>query len=87
VGTGKGITYYIHRCAVPGSRVFTRKTLHAAAARHSGIEEQLDAWFRIARKADWKNLQEVRKTYAAADGVKVAQTLARCSISLVTSFG
>jgi mRNA interferase HigB len=45
--------------------------LHKAAARHSGIEGQLDAWFRIARKADWKNLQDVRETYATADGVTV----------------
>jgi mRNA interferase HigB len=32
----------------------------------------LMAWLRAARKANWKNLHEVRQTMRSADGVKVA---------------
>jgi mRNA interferase HigB len=51
--------------------IISRKTLREAAERHSGIESALDAWFRIANKADWRSLEDVRKTYPAADGVRV----------------
>jgi mRNA interferase HigB len=27
----------------------------------------LDSWFRIAKKASWKNLAEIRMTFASAD--------------------
>ena len=47
--------------------VLSRKKLKAAAARHSDLEGPLDAWFRIAKKATWKNLADVRKTFSSAD--------------------
>jgi len=31
----------------------------------------LDAWFRIASKAEWSSLADIRKTYRSADGVTV----------------
>jgi mRNA interferase HigB len=45
----------------------------AAAAEHSGLGTALDAWYRIARapKSKWTSLEEVRKSYPHADGVKV----------------
>ena len=49
--------------------VISRKKLKEAAARHAGLEGPLDAWFRIAKRASWKNVAGVRKTFASADTV------------------
>jgi mRNA interferase HigB len=39
------------------------------AARHAGTLEPLLAWFRLARKARWRGLQEVRNDLPSADQV------------------
>ncbi|HXB67250.1 MAG TPA: type II toxin-antitoxin system HigB family toxin [Candidatus Acidoferrales bacterium] len=31
----------------------------------------LDSWYRAAKSAKWKSLEEIRRTYAHADGVPV----------------
>lgn len=49
--------------------VISRKKLKEAAARHGELEGPLDAWFRIAKKAAWKNLANLRKTFSTADAV------------------
>jgi mRNA interferase HigB len=49
--------------------VISRKKLKEAAVRHADLEEPLDVWFRIAKKATWKNLADVRKTLSSADAV------------------
>jgi mRNA interferase HigB len=49
--------------------VISRKKLKEAATRHVELEGPLDAWFRIAKKAVWKNLADVRKTFSTADAV------------------
>jgi mRNA interferase HigB len=49
--------------------VISRKKLKEAAARHGDLEGPLEAWFRIAKKAEWKNLTDVRKTFSSADAV------------------
>ncbi len=49
--------------------VISRKKLKDAAARHGDLEAPLDAWFRIAKKAAWRNLADVRRTFSSADGV------------------
>ena len=49
--------------------VISRKTLKEAAARYNSLDGPLDAWFRIAKKAKWKSLTEVRRTFATADAV------------------
>jgi mRNA interferase HigB len=49
--------------------VISRKKLKAAAARHRALKNSLDVWFRIAKKAGWKNLADVRKTFSTADTV------------------
>ena len=33
----------------------------------------LDSWFRTAKSAKWKTLEEVRRTYSHADGVPVGE--------------
>jgi mRNA interferase HigB len=49
--------------------VISRKKLKEAASRHSDLEGPLDAWFRIAKKASWRNLTDIRKTLSSADVV------------------
>lgn len=49
--------------------VISRKRLKEAAVRHPELETALDAWFRIAQKASWQNLMDVRNTFANADAV------------------
>jgi mRNA interferase HigB len=49
--------------------VITRKKLVEAAAQYSGLDGPLDIWYRIAKRARWANLDEVRKDFPATDGV------------------
>lgn len=49
--------------------VISRKKLLEAASAHSDLSEPLDAWYRIAKKAKWKNLIEVRRAFSSADAV------------------
>lgn len=49
--------------------VISRKKLKEAVAKHADLEGPLDAWFRIAKKALWRNLADVRKTFSTADAV------------------
>ena len=50
--------------------VISRKKLLEAATQHSGLFDPLDAWYRIARKAEWQSLQDVRRIFPSADGVE-----------------
>jgi mRNA interferase HigB len=50
--------------------IISRKKLKEAAAHHNDIEASLDVWFRIAKRATWQGLAEVRKTFAGADAVE-----------------
>jgi len=45
----------------------SRKKVREAATRQRDLEAPLDVWFRIAKKASWQNLADVRKTFASAD--------------------
>jgi mRNA interferase HigB len=49
--------------------VISRKKLKEAASLHSDLEGPLDAWFRIAKKASWRNLADIRQTFSSADVV------------------
>ncbi len=49
--------------------VISRKRLKEAVQRHSDLAAPLDAWFRIAKKAQWRSLVDVRKTFSSADAV------------------
>ena len=48
----------------------SRKKLLEAARKHEDLGEPLDAWYRVAKKAEWKNLTEVRKVFPSADAVE-----------------
>jgi mRNA interferase HigB len=49
--------------------VISRKRLKEAAERHGDLEGPLDSWFRIAKKAIWRSLADVRRTFSSADAV------------------
>jgi mRNA interferase HigB len=51
--------------------VISRKKLLEAVAVHADLSAPLDAWYRIAKKAAWKSLQDVRKTFPSADAVGI----------------
>lgn len=50
--------------------VISRKKLLEAAEKHADLGAPLDVWYRIAKKAAWKNLIEVRRQLSAADAVE-----------------
>ena len=50
--------------------IISRKRLREAATRHPELESALDAWFRIAKKAVWQKLADIRETFASADTVE-----------------
>ena len=50
--------------------VISRKKLLEAATEYSDLFAPLDAWYRIARKAEWKSLVEARAIFPSADGVE-----------------
>ena len=49
--------------------IISRKKLKEAASRHPELEGPLDAWFRIAKRAAWTSLADVRRTFSSADAV------------------
>ena len=50
-------------------RVISRKKLVEVGSKYPHATAPLDAWFRIAKKAVWKNITDVRKTFSTADAV------------------
>ena len=49
--------------------VLSRKALREAAGKHGDLEKPLDVWYRVAKRADWKNLSDVRVAFPTADAV------------------
>ena len=48
-------------------RVVSRKTIREAAAKHSEWSASLNAWYKIARNADWNTFAEVRNSWRNSD--------------------
>ena len=46
------------------------KKLLEAARRHADVGDSLDVWYRAAKKAEWKNLTDVRRAFPTADPVE-----------------
>jgi mRNA interferase HigB len=40
-----------------------------AAKEHSDLYAPLDVWYRIAKKAQWRSLEDVRALFPSVDGV------------------
>lgn len=49
--------------------VISRKTLAEFYERHADAREPLETWYRVSKRASWRNFNEVRKTYPTADVV------------------
>lgn len=49
--------------------VISRKKLLEAAERHGDLSVPLDVWYRVAKRAEWKNLMDVRREFPTADAV------------------
>jgi len=49
--------------------VITRRRLLETSVKHPSLAGPLDIWFRLAKRAEWKNLEDVRKDFPSADGV------------------
>ena len=49
--------------------VISRNKLRDAAERHADIARSLDAWYRLAKKAAWRSLADVRQLFPSADAV------------------
>jgi mRNA interferase HigB len=52
-----------------GLHVITRRKLLETSAKHPELTGPLDIWFRLAKRADWKSLDDVRTDFPSADGV------------------
>ena len=50
--------------------IIRRKKLLEAAERHGDLGEPLDVWYRVAKKAAWKNLMDARRVFPTADAVE-----------------
>jgi len=53
--------------------IISRKKLSEAGTQHSTAITPLDSWYRIAKSARWRSLEDVRRTYRHADGVTVCK--------------
>lgn len=51
--------------------IISRKKLLEAGEQHGKAAILLDSWYRVAKKARWSSLLDVRRTYSHADGVTV----------------
>jgi mRNA interferase HigB len=49
--------------------VITRRALKEFAVIHKTAQKPLDSWYRVAKKANWQSLADVRVNYPHADAV------------------
>jgi mRNA interferase HigB len=47
--------------------VISRKSIREFCEAHADATESLDHWYRTTKKAEWKNLAELKKTFSSAD--------------------
>ena len=50
-------------------RIVSRKRLREAEYKHGDLIDPLAGWWKVASLADWKRLEDVRKTYPDTDRV------------------
>lgn len=55
-----------------GMRIIQRSMLTEFGRQHTAAAEPLARWYRIARRARWMNLSDVRTEFPHADAVLVA---------------
>ena len=47
--------------------VISKKKLREFWGKHSKAKSPLEAWYQVAKRAEWENLADVRKTFNTAD--------------------
>ena len=50
-------------------RVISRRALRYFALGHANSDRPLDAWYKIAKAARWRNLAEIQRTWPSAEAV------------------
>jgi mRNA interferase HigB len=50
--------------------LISRKRLVEAAEEHADLDQPLDVWYRVAKKAEWKNLMDGKRVFPSAEGVE-----------------
>ena len=50
-------------------RAVSRKAIREAAANHNEWSASLNAWYKIARNADWRSFADVRNSWKNSDMV------------------
>ena len=50
--------------------VISRKRLLEAVEKHADLDRPLDVWYRVAKKAEWKNLMNVKRVFPSAEAVE-----------------
>jgi mRNA interferase HigB len=58
--------FFNYFCVV---NVVSRKTLAEFYKDHADAKEPLETWYRVCKKAVWRNFNEVQKAYPTADVV------------------
>ena len=48
-------------------KVISRKPLRLFASKHADSIDALESWYKIAKKAKWQNLTNVKKDFSHAD--------------------
>jgi mRNA interferase HigB len=48
-------------------RIYSKKTLDEYGKIHADVANVLDSWYKIAKSAKWKNIQDVKGSYSSAD--------------------
>lgn len=49
--------------------VNTRRKLVEASRKHPELATPLDVWYRVAKRLNWRSLEDVRAVFPTADGV------------------
>ena len=50
--------------------VISRKRLREFWDKHPGAKTPLQDWYKVTKHAEWKSIQDVRKTYPTTDAVR-----------------
>jgi mRNA interferase HigB len=49
--------------------IISRKKLKEFSALHPDADTALESWYRLVRRAEWRNFADLRRDYASADQV------------------
>lgn len=50
-------------------RLISISSLHQDTSRYPDVKKQIENWYDVVKKANWQNLEQVRKNYREAEAV------------------